>query len=36
MQEYGIARETARKAVRLLADEGLVFSVQGGGTYVSG
>jgi len=36
VQEYGIARETARKAVRLLADGGLVFTVQGRGTYVSG
>lgn len=36
MQEYGIARETARKAVRLPADEGLVFTVQGRGTYVTG
>jgi len=36
MQEFGVARETARKAVRLLADEGLVFTVQGRGTYVNG
>ncbi len=36
MQEYGIARETARKAVWLPADEGLVFTVQGRGTYVTG
>ncbi len=35
MQEHGIARETARKAVRVLADEGLVYVVQGRGVYVS-
>jgi GntR family transcriptional regulator len=34
MQEHGIARETARKAVRVLADEGLVEVVQGRGAYV--
>jgi len=34
MQEHGIARETARKAVRVLLDEGLVEIVQGRGSYV--
>lgn len=34
MQEHGIARETARKAVRVLRDEGLVEVVQGRGAYV--
>jgi GntR family transcriptional regulator len=34
MGEYGIARETARKAVRVLRDEGLVQIVQGRGAYV--
>ncbi|MGO8883270.1 MAG: GntR family transcriptional regulator [Streptosporangiaceae bacterium] len=36
MQEHGIARETARKAVRVLRDEGLVEIVQGRGAYVVG
>ena len=35
MQEHGIARETARKAVRVLADDGLVYVVQGRGVYVA-
>jgi GntR family transcriptional regulator len=35
MQEYGVARETARKAVRVLAGEGLVYVVQGCGAYVA-
>jgi len=34
MQEYGLARETVRKAVRVLRDEGLVQIVQGRGAYV--
>lgn len=34
MQEHGVARLTARKAVRLLADEGLVEVVTGRGAYV--
>ena len=34
MGEFGIARETARKAVKVLRDEGLVEIVQGRGAYV--
>lgn len=34
MQEHGVARLTARKAVRVLADEGLVEVVTGRGAYV--
>ena len=33
-QEYGVARLTARKAVGLLRDEGLVKHVVGRGTFV--
>jgi GntR family transcriptional regulator len=33
-QEFGVARETARKAVALLRDEGWVITVPGLGTYV--
>lgn len=33
-QEFGVAPMTARKAVRLLTDEGLVLTVTGRGTYV--
>jgi DNA-binding GntR family transcriptional regulator len=33
-QEFGIARGTARKAIALLRDEGLVITVQGRGSYV--
>jgi GntR family transcriptional regulator len=33
-QEFGVARETARKAVALLWDEGWVVTVPGLGTYV--
>lgn len=36
MQEHGVARLTARKAVRVLANEGLVEVVQGRGAYVAG
>jgi GntR family transcriptional regulator len=32
--EFGVARLTARKAVRVLADEGLVLIVRGRGAYV--
>jgi GntR family transcriptional regulator len=35
MRQYGVARETARKAVRALVSEGLVYVVQGRGTYVA-
>jgi GntR family transcriptional regulator len=34
MQETGVARDTVRKAVALLRDEGLVITVQGKGTFV--
>jgi DNA-binding GntR family transcriptional regulator len=34
MQRYEVARLTARKAVRVLADEGLVEVVPGRGAYV--
>ncbi len=36
MQEYGIARNTARRAIGVLADEGLVTVRQGWGTFVRG
>jgi GntR family transcriptional regulator len=35
MQEHGVARGTAAKAVRLLVDEGLVRIVPGRGAYVA-
>ncbi|SCK56766.1 Transcriptional regulators [Streptomyces sp. AmelKG-E11A] len=35
VQEYGVARETARNAVRFLRDEGYVFTVPHRGTYVT-
>ena len=35
VQEYGIARTTAGKALRLLVDEGLAEVSQGMGTYVT-
>ena len=35
MQRYEVARETARKAVRVLVAEGLVYVVQGRGAYVT-
>jgi GntR family transcriptional regulator len=34
MQEHDLARETVRKAVRVLADEGLATVVQGRGVFV--
>jgi|HubBroStandDraft_6_1064221.scaffolds.fasta_scaffold2441046_1 GntR family transcriptional regulator len=33
-QEFGVARETARKAVAILREQGLVVTVPGMGTYV--
>ena len=33
-QEFGVARETARKAVGLLREQGYVVTVPGLGTYV--
>jgi len=35
MREYGVARETVRKAVRALVTEGRVYVVEGRGTYVA-
>ena len=35
MQEHGVARLTARKAVRVLVNEGLVEVVQDRGAYVT-
>jgi GntR family transcriptional regulator len=35
IQQYGVARETARKAVRDLVAEGLVHVVQGRGAHVA-
>jgi DNA-binding GntR family transcriptional regulator len=34
-QEFGIARGTARKAIALLREQGLVVTVKGRGSYVS-
>ena len=33
-REFGVARTTARRAIRVLRDEGLVHTVHGEGTYV--
>ncbi|MFJ4845987.1 GntR family transcriptional regulator [Streptomyces sp. NPDC088733] len=33
-EEYGVARLTARRAVRELRERGLVYTVQGKGTFV--
>jgi GntR family transcriptional regulator len=33
-QEYGVSRDTARRAIAVLRDEGLVFTVPQRGTYV--
>jgi len=33
-QEYGVSRGTVRHAVAVLRERGLVFTVQGRGTYV--
>jgi GntR family transcriptional regulator len=35
VQEYGLARETVRRTVKLLREEGYVFTVAGRGTYVA-
>ena len=35
MRQYGVARETARKAVRALVADALVYVVQGRGAYVA-
>lgn len=34
VQEYGVARGTALRAIRVLVEEGLCFVVPGKGTYV--
>jgi DNA-binding GntR family transcriptional regulator len=34
VEEYGIARETAGKAIQILADEGLIRLVRGRGWFV--
>lgn len=34
-QEFGVARGTARKAIALLREEGLVVTVRGRGSYVN-
>jgi len=34
-QEYGVGRDTALRAVEILREEGLVFTVPRRGTYVS-
>jgi GntR family transcriptional regulator len=35
VRETGLAVETIRRAIRVLADEGIVYTVQGRGTFVS-
>lgn len=35
VQTYGIARETVRKSIRVLVDDGVVFVVHGRGTFVA-
>lgn len=34
-QEWGVARTTARRAIAVLRDEGLVYTVQARGSYVT-
>jgi GntR family mannosyl-D-glycerate transport/metabolism transcriptional repressor len=34
-QEHGVAVVTARKALKLLVDDGLAYTVEGMGTYVA-
>ncbi|WP_083093128.1 GntR family transcriptional regulator [Rothia nasimurium] len=33
--EFGVSRDTVRRALRVLADRGLVYNVQGSGTFVA-
>lgn len=35
VQEYGVARETARRAVAYLRDQGLIYTVPQRGSFVS-
>jgi GntR family transcriptional regulator len=35
LEEYGVSRATVRQAIRLLVQRGLVYNVQGSGTYVA-
>lgn len=35
VQEFGVARETARKATVILRDKGLIFTVRGMGSFVA-
>lgn len=35
VQEYGVARETARRAIRYLREQGLIYTVPQRGSYVS-
>ena len=35
-QRYGVARNTARRAVALLRERGLVYTIGGRGSYVKG
>lgn len=35
-QRYGVARNTARRAVELLRERGLVYTIGGRGTFVKG
>jgi len=34
VQEYGLARSTVRRAIAVLVEDGVVWTVQGRGTYV--
>lgn len=33
-QQYGLARETVRRAIKILRDEGAVITLTGRGTYI--